>query len=139
MPPVMPSAGFVTIKMPAGDNANPGGSGLLLDIATCPDEVVEQLLDGLRLLREILAGDRGRATVELDAELFRQALRRILDHPPSKPQPAQPIWAKARRKKPVKRSTNKPTARRQATPRPRRRPPPRRNDESQLRLNSPCA
>jgi hypothetical protein len=59
---------------------------LLQDVATCPDDAVEAILESLRLLREILGGDRG--TIELDVELFHRSLGRVIEHPPSQAQPA---------------------------------------------------
>ncbi len=57
---------------------------LMEDIAACPDESVEPIMAALRTLREVLAGspptDSDDAT-RLDADLFHQGLRRVVDHP----------------------------------------------------------
>jgi hypothetical protein len=61
---------------------------LLDDVAGCPDEAVEGILGALRTLREVLAGARPAEDAPLDAELFRQGLRRVVDAPPAKAQAA---------------------------------------------------
>ena len=59
---------------------------LLDDVAVCPDEVVEPALAALRTLREVLAGSAD--TEGLDRDLFRQGLRRIIEHTPQQAQAA---------------------------------------------------
>jgi hypothetical protein len=65
---------------------------LLEDLATCPDDAVDAVLDALRTLREVRAGSRRPAHAEeaaaLDPDLFHQALRRVVDHPPAQAQAA---------------------------------------------------
>ena len=71
---------------------------LLSDVAGCPDEAVEAVLGAMRTLREVLAassplsprgrGAGGEGEAPLDADLFHQALRRVVDHPPNQAQPA---------------------------------------------------
>ncbi len=59
---------------------------LLNDAAGCPDEAVDATLGAMRTLREVLAD--GSERKELDADLFHQALRRVVDHPPGQAQAA---------------------------------------------------
>jgi hypothetical protein len=59
---------------------------LLGDVPSCPDEVVEAVIGALRTLREVVAGSG--QTHGLDADLFRQGLRRVLAWPADKAQAA---------------------------------------------------
>jgi hypothetical protein len=80
---------------------------LMQDTATCPDEAVEGILGGLRMLREVLAGanvqrptpnvqtpspDAGPGAVDpevaLDADLFHRGLRRVVEEPVAQAQAA---------------------------------------------------
>lgn len=60
---------------------------LLPDQVTCPDELVEPVLGSLRTLREIVAG-QAKSESGLDADLFYQALARIVAQAPDKAQAA---------------------------------------------------
>lgn len=59
---------------------------LLGDVAGCPDELVEPIIGSMRTLREVLAG--AKPETGLDAALFRQGLRRVIEHPADKAQAA---------------------------------------------------
>lgn len=53
---------------------------LLVDVAACPDELVEPIMGALRTLREILAGAAESAASRLDPDLFRQGLQQVIGH-----------------------------------------------------------
>jgi hypothetical protein len=59
---------------------------LLDNIAACPDEMVEPVMGALRTLREVLAGSAEKD--ELDRDLFRQGLERVIGHAPDQAQAA---------------------------------------------------
>jgi hypothetical protein len=64
---------------------------LVQDLAGCPDEAVDPVMDALRTLREVLAGSTRSDRPEeerLDPDLFHQGLRRVIDQPPSGAQAA---------------------------------------------------
>jgi hypothetical protein len=62
---------------------------LLDELAGCPAAVVEPVIAALRTLREVLNGSRsGGQAATLDAELFHQGLRRVMDAPPTQAQAA---------------------------------------------------
>jgi hypothetical protein len=61
---------------------------LLDGVETCPDDVVELVLEALRTLREVLAANLSGASPGLDADLFHAGLRRIVVGPPSAVQAA---------------------------------------------------
>src|SRR6185437_11251235 len=60
---------------------------LMEDIAGCPDDSVDAIMAALRTLREVLAGSpRANAddALPLDADLFHQGLRRVVESPADK-------------------------------------------------------
>jgi hypothetical protein len=60
---------------------------LLDDVATCPDETVDPVLNALLALREVLAATlAGENAPALDPDLFHQALLRLIGHPPAQAQ-----------------------------------------------------